>query len=947
MGKTAGSIVVDFQAGTAKFTADVEKARTKIREFGKSGVTETQATRAAFRGLEGNILNNSRAAEKFAEKLLGLGGLAKVAFPVIGGLAFAGMLEEVGSKVYEFFKTMAEMPEKVNGAFRGLVNPIRMTNDELRVSNDRLMNEIAKLEGRRQNTLKLMLDEAIVSADKLAQSLDKDLTGLAKLLKENQVGMMQQIFGSTGTKYLAKEVGGETGSGGFVGRIAEINEQANAEVSAAARAKDANAQKAAETKRDIALQKAYNDEIAWFDKHIAAAQEAAKTRVVPGSAAGYGMGAAASSVTVGGANNAVELEELRKARSVLLEGQRYMGLNRENESLTARKEALTAGAENSKLDQPFQNRLKALDAQIAGIREKLGAIGQGMEASTMAEAWGEALKAIEETNKALEKQHSHLTLNQQLTILDKEDALARVKAEESWQSKLARTTDEIRDQIATQLMLQEAVGKGYEAERRAAVETKVMAAVGPKAYNDAGWMKGHASEVSGIRTGAGAAYDAQAGTKSMEATQGLREQIALEDALARVQKDGAEAVRRAQLDDTVARMRLKGATEQQIQAEIDLYNAKRGNENANALAQLEEEIRATKRLADAQVLGAEAARRAGLESKYQGMQRNGASPEVVNAERQRDELQHQQQIAAEALKAANVYKDQLSSIDQQVAALEKLQVEGKGTLEIARQLRDLEQQRLQVLVNQELAQGNATNGMRAFFLEMQTRGQTAAQTIYEALKSALDRTSEQFANLFTGKKTSWGKLFEDIGHQMVQSSVKGAMQKGLGALGSAFGIKGLGAGKPDGTESNPLHVKVVGGAGLSGVGSLGGGQGEVNGEEGANSASSLGFWGKLGAGLLGALIPHAAGGDVSPSGAYLVGEQGPEILTGMSGHITSNLASRRLMGSGGASYYIDARGTDPALVEERVKRSLVAVHGSAVATSVQANSELQKRTPQR
>ena len=57
--------------------------------------------------------------------------------------------------------------------------------------------------------------------------------------------------------------------------------------------------------------------------------------------------------------------------------------------------------------------------------------------------------------------------------------------------------------------------------------------------------------------------------------------------------------------------------------------------------------------------------------------------------------------------------------------------------------------------------------------------------------------------------------------------------------------------------------------------------------------------------------------------------------------------SRRTQASGGgnAYYSIDARGTDPNLVEQRVRQALVQVHKSAISTSVQANAERVKRTP--
>ena len=53
-------------------------------------------------------------------------------------------------------------------------------------------------------------------------------------------------------------------------------------------------------------------------------------------------------------------------------------------------------------------------------------------------------------------------------------------------------------------------------------------------------------------------------------------------------------------------------------------------------------------------------------------------------------------------------------------------------------------------------------------------------------------------------------------------------------------------------------------------------------------------------------------------------------------------------GGGSNNYYtIDARGTDPVLTEMRVRQAIIAAHDSAISTSVQANAEFAKRTPQR
>jgi hypothetical protein len=92
---------------------------------------------------------------------------------------------------------------------------------------------------------------------------------------------------------------------------------------------------------------------------------------------------------------------------------------------------------------------------------------------------------------------------------------------------------------------------------------------------------------------------------------------------------------------------------------------------------------------------------------------------------------------------------------------------------------------------------------------------------------------------------------------------------------------------------------------------------------------------------------RALGGDVNAGAAYLVGEQGPEILTGVTGRIATHSASQRMLGAGGPNIYytIDARGTDPALTEQRTRQAIIAAHNSSVMTSLQASAERLRRTP--
>jgi hypothetical protein len=92
---------------------------------------------------------------------------------------------------------------------------------------------------------------------------------------------------------------------------------------------------------------------------------------------------------------------------------------------------------------------------------------------------------------------------------------------------------------------------------------------------------------------------------------------------------------------------------------------------------------------------------------------------------------------------------------------------------------------------------------------------------------------------------------------------------------------------------------------------------------------------------------RASGGGVDPGNAYWVGEQGPELWTPPStgGSIVSHDALASAKQKGGDTY-IDARNTDPAAVDQSVRRGMQAAHNSAVRTSFRSYTEYRKRTPE-
>ena len=144
-------------------------------------------------------------------------------------------------------------------------------------------------------------------------------------------------------------------------------------------------------------------------------------------------------------------------------------------------------------------------------------------------------------------------------------------------------------------------------------------------------------------------------------------------------------------------------------------------------------------------------------------------------------------------------------------------------------------------------------------------------------------------------------------------------------------------------------IASAGGASAGGVAQagLGAAGGVAQAAGGTGSAIAKGAGGILAA-ILGAFIHRADGGDVSAGRGYIVGERGPEpFFPQTSGSVMSNSLARKTFGGSGSTYHvaIDARGTDPALTEQRVFKAIQLAHQSAIGSSVQASVLRSQRVP--
>jgi len=769
----------------------------KPAEEGGSGFNARFAILGAKDVLEGRMTN--AFAEAINEVMRFKGALLGVGVGAIGLIAIIYAAVTLKEKLTE----LESAPSKLKAAFRDLNDPLRTTNDELAVTNDRLQNQIAKLEGRRQNTLKLSLDEAVVSADKLTSSLGKALENLEKLLKEQSVGLFRQFIGESGTKDLQKELFGEekfAGHGGFTGRVEDITDRGQEKLRAA---KTEQERKKAQDQLDGELRYAYDEEINALRsraKGIQDARDEEKKRAVrPGSTIAPEQ-TKDTAILEGSIRGAIRNLEVQRS---------FVGATRENVAFTGRKEELEANKSNGKPGDVIAERLQALRDRLGEVQAKLEAVGQTDAFRAQVEGIADGIKAVDQLNKELKQYHQTLDPANEAKVKAIALQIKQTEVETQYQTKLATSDRDIANRITSLYLLADATNKGYEATKRASVETALAQKFGEN-FTD----PKRQSDIEQQRQGLRAVYDKEHANQIKGTVEGLGEQIKLEKDLAAAQSLGAEATRLVALQHRLEQIAKEGgveATKKLVQAEIDLYNAQRANLSSEQIAKLNQRLEAIKAISAAEAKGAEAVRQATLEAKYAELAKSGASPAEVTATRGVDEAQHQQEITSEAAKRANVYRDQLEKLNEQVQATEKLRGTEADQVGVELALKELEDQRLQIIAHQALAVGTLTGGYKAFFTTIEQEAEKPGKILYDGMHSAVDRASSELSKLATGQKTEWKRTFQDLGQQIIKAQIESDIKKALGSIADRFPqLKLPGAAgqvkRPTGNPNDLIHV---------------------------------------------------------------------------------------------------------------------------------------------
>jgi hypothetical protein len=218
----------DEQGMVDRVTAAYNKM---IEAAGKSGGSEIKQLGAEARESKASLalmgeeigVHIPRHIRGFISAMPGVGTALSAAFSGIAVVALIGVIVEAIKKVVEFHENLEklrEAPERIQAEFARLTGATKTANDEMRVTNDRLENAIAKLEHRPQNNLKLAIDEAAVAADHLSEKMDKALRSFADVAIKNAPGVFANIIGGqAGIDDLVKLVQGKSGYGGLIGDL--------------------------------------------------------------------------------------------------------------------------------------------------------------------------------------------------------------------------------------------------------------------------------------------------------------------------------------------------------------------------------------------------------------------------------------------------------------------------------------------------------------------------------------------------------------------------------------------------------------------------------------------------------------------------------------------------------------------------------------------------------
>lgn len=583
-------LVVNLSAGTAQYVADIEAATAANKRLGSSlhsSVSDVQATSASLRTLEGGFTNNLRAAERFIASFDVLRKATQAAFPFAGGIAVAGVLYELyenASKAYEGFEQLQIAPQRVSHEFLQLNNSLAASNDALEVTNARLSDDIAKLSGRPANGLAVALAEARKGADDLALSLEKDLSNLQKLLKEESVGAIKGFFtGQASSTELETTLFGKSGFGGLRSQIDDVTGEFADKIRATSDVKEANklldqgrkaiAAKLEEAERNVndqlirarVLQAERNKPLAQDEYGIITPEAQLQSQLEPP------------------VDQTQQIEKLTSVLRTLKEVGRSAQDQIQNVLFNQKKGGLEATGTVKDVSKPFDDKLAELKAKTVAAKAELEAVGLDEVGQALAKGFGQAQVAIEQVNRA--------NAAKGLKPLDSDQRLQLVLAEQAYQldEKRAAATRRLREESEG---YQNTITSGTEAQKitldhlqqEIDLTKKLTVAQSYQATFEARVALQLAGETDPlVAKRKKTLLQEQESTRVTDTVRDINSEITATKALTTAQNEGRQAQRAAQLAAIGLRGQAQGLSPEIIKAQQDALKATFDLEDAQNL----------------------------------------------------------------------------------------------------------------------------------------------------------------------------------------------------------------------------------------------------------------------------------------------------------------------------------------------------------------------------
>lgn len=248
-----------------------------------SQTTEVQATSAAIRSFEGNP--GIRSIERFLVMLPGVGKALLAAFPLVGALALGGVIAQNVKKFVEMRDAAIGAADATRKAFQEEHDKAVVALDDTQQQNDKLQEQIDKLEGHHNNGLQSALDDAKKSCDQLIVTLDDAKKSYMELLKTNSTGMFGALFSGM------QSTGAQEGqlSGTYDTLIAKARELNTSYLEALSGAKDPAAVNALAAQRVKQIHDLYDPQIAAMSaeaKRLQVEQAGSQQRAMDNAATG-------------------------------------------------------------------------------------------------------------------------------------------------------------------------------------------------------------------------------------------------------------------------------------------------------------------------------------------------------------------------------------------------------------------------------------------------------------------------------------------------------------------------------------------------------------------------------------------------------------------------------------------------------------------------------------